>query len=37
MDLAWGSSSGMDCHATAGGSLPGGNGVKTELHFLRKG
>ena len=24
----------MDCHATARGSIPGGNGVKTELHVL---
>ena len=27
----------MDCHATSRGSIPGGNGVKTELHVLRKG
>ena len=27
----------MDCHATARGSIPGGNGVFTELHVLRKG
>ena len=27
----------MDCHATAWGSIPGENGVKTELHVLRKG
>ena len=27
----------MDCHATARGSNPGGNGVFTELHVLRKG
>ena len=27
----------MDCHATAPGSIPGGYGVKTELHVLRKG
>ena len=27
----------MDCHATAWGSIPGGNGVFTELHVLRKG
>ena len=26
----------MDCYATAWGSIPGGNGVKTELHILRK-
>ena len=27
----------MDCHATARGSIPVGNGVKTKLHVLRKG
>ena len=27
----------MDCHATTQGSIPGGDGVKTELHVLRKG
>ena len=27
----------MDCHETARGSNPGGNGVFTELHVLRKG
>ena len=27
----------MDCHATARGSIPGENGVFTELHVLRKG
>ena len=27
----------MDCHATARGSIPGWNGVFTELHVLRKG
>ena len=27
----------MDCHATARDSIPGGNGVKLELHVLRKG
>ena len=26
-----------ECHATARGSIPGGNGVKTEPHILRKG
>ena len=31
------SSSVMDCHATARGSIPDRNGVKTELHILRKG
>ena len=27
----------MDFHATVRGSIPGGDGVKTELHVLRKG
>ena len=36
-DLAWRSGSVMDCHSTARGSIPGGNGFKTELHVLRKG
>ena len=36
-ELAWRSGSIMDCHATAWGSIPGGNGVFTELHVLRKG
>ena len=34
--LAWRSGSVMDCHAMARGSIPSGNGVKTELHVLRK-
>ena len=34
--MAWRSGSVMDCHATVRGSIPGGNGVKTELHVLRK-
>ena len=34
--LAWRCDSVMDCHATAGCSIPDGNGVKTELHVLRK-
>ena len=33
----WRSGSVMDCHATAQGSVPSGNGVKTELHVLHKG
>ena len=37
MELAWRSSSIMDYHATVRGSIPGGNGVFTELHVLRKG
>ena len=36
-ELAWRSGCVMDCHATAQGSIPGRNGVKTELHVLRKG
>ena len=27
----------IDYHATARGAIPGGNGVFTELHALRKG
>ena len=34
---SWRIGSVMDCHVTARGSIPGGNGVKTELHVLRKG
>ena len=34
MELAWRSGCVMDCHATTRGSIPGGNGVKTELHVL---
>ena len=37
VELAWRSGSVMDCHAMARGSIPGGNGVFTELHGLRKG
>ena len=37
VDLAWHSGSVMDCHATAWGSIPAGNGIFTELHVLRKG
>ena len=36
VELAWRSDSVMDCHATARGSIPGGNGVLTELHVLRR-
>ena len=36
-ELAWRNGSAMDCHATAWGSIHGGEGVKTELHVLRKG
>ena len=37
VELVWRSSSVMDCHAAAQGSIPGWNGVFTELHVLRKG
>ena len=37
VELAWRSGSVMDCHAMARGSIPGGNGVKAELHVLYKG
>ena len=37
VELTWCSGSVMDCHATAWGSIPGGKGVKTELHVLHKG
>ena len=36
VELAWRSGRVLDCHATARGSIPGGNGVFTELHVLRK-
>ena len=36
VELVWRSGSVMDCHKTARGSIPDGNGVKTELHVLRK-
>ena len=36
-ELAWRSGSVMDCHATARASIPGGYGVLTELHVLRRG
>ena len=37
VELAWRTGSVMDWHAMARGSIPGGNGVKTELHVLCKG
>ena len=37
MELAWHSGSLINCHATARGSNPVGNGVLTELHVLCKG
>ena len=36
-ELAWRSGNVMDCHVTARGSIPSGNGVFTELHILCKG
>ena len=36
-ELEWHSGSVMDCHATARGSIPGGDDIFTELHVLRKG
>ena len=36
-EQAWRSGRVMDCHATAPGSIPGRDGVFTELHVLRKG
>ena len=36
VELVWHIGSIMDCHATARGSIPGGNGILTELHVLRK-
>ena len=37
MELVWYIGSVMDCHGTARDLIPGGNGVFTELHVLRKG
>ena len=37
VELPWRSGSVMDCHATAPGSIPGRDGVFTELYVLRKG
>ena len=37
VELVWCSGSIMDCHATARGSIPSGNGVFIELRILRKG
>ena len=37
VELAWRSGSVMDCHTTTRGSIPGGNGVFTEVQVLRKG
>ena len=35
VELAWRGSGVLDCHATARGSIPGVNGVFTELYVLR--
>ena len=35
--ISWRGDSVMDCHAMAQGSIPGENGVLTELHILHKG
>ena len=37
VELAWRSGSINNYHATVRGSIPGENGVKTDLHILRKG
>ena len=37
VELAWHSGNVIDCHVTARGLIPGGNGVFTELHVLHKG
>ena len=37
VEQAWRSDSVMDCQLTDLCSIPGGNGVKTEFHGLRKG
>ena len=37
MERPWRSANVMNCHATAPGSIPGRDGVFTELHILRKG
>ena len=37
VELTWHSDCVMDCHLTVRCIIPGGNGVKTELHVLRKG
>ena len=36
-ECPWCSGNVMNCHATAPGSIPGRDGVFTELHVLRKG
>ena len=37
VQFAWYCGRVMNCHAIPRGSIPGENGVKTELHVLRKG
>ena len=37
VERPWRSGNVMNCHATAPGSIPGRDGVFTELHVLRKG
>ena len=37
VERPWRSGNVMNCHATAPGSIPGLDGVFTELHVLRKG
>ena len=37
VERPWRSGNVMNCHATAPGSIPGRDGVFTELHILRKG
>ena len=35
-ELAWRSGCVMECHAMTKGSIPSGDGVKTELHVQRQ-
>ena len=37
VERPWRSDNVMNCHATAPGSIPGRDGVYTELHVLRNG
>ena len=37
VERPWRSGNVMNCHATVPGSIPGRDGVFTELHVLRKG
>ena len=36
LELGWRSGSVMDCHATARGSIPGGNSVFNEFMYFAK-